>query len=99
MKATITIFAAALILNAGIMFAANETTSASATADHTSISSLSLAPVMPNEADFNDVAPDIFTDVIRLAPVTPSEADFSDSTAIIDIHALAPVTPVTADFE
>jgi hypothetical protein len=41
---------------------------------------LSLAPVTPSVADFNeDDDPDTTADIIVLAPTTPAEADFSDS--------------------
>jgi hypothetical protein len=61
----------------------------------------SLVPVTPLEAGFNDVVPDVNSDLKVLAPVTPSEADFNDSTEGPEstLSYLAPVTPAEADFE
>ncbi len=58
-----------------------------------------LAPVMPTEADFSDVAPVALLDAMVLAPSVPAIADFNDAVDVtIDINELAPATPA-ADFE
>ena len=64
-----------------------------------SISTISpfLAPAVPLEAEFEDMAPVI--DLGSLAPATPAKADFSDGAdQMINIAALAPETPTVADF-
>jgi len=60
----------------------------------------SLAPVTPEEADFNDGVPSTGEILINPAPVTPKEADFSDEVLETgaDLLLLAPVTPAEADF-
>ena len=97
MKATITILAAVLTFQAGILFAGNEITSAPVTNESAMIS---LAPIMPAEATFEDINATTI-DITNLAPSMPLEADFTDVTpdAIIDLMNLAPTTPATADFE
>ena len=123
MKTIFTLLAAIFTLQAGIIFADNNTFSAPASsANSTSfitflapvtpaeatfevdiastIDFANLAPVVPIEADFNDVAPESAIDLLNLMPVTPAEADFYDAPdGVVDIHALAPVTPAVADFE
>jgi len=96
MKATITILAAVLTLNAGILFAGNEIISAPVT-NESFITA--IAPITPTEATFEDFNPTT-VDIATLAPVTPAVAEFSDSISLtIDINALAPITPAAADFE
>jgi hypothetical protein len=59
---------------------------------------ITLAPTMPVEATFEDVA--VVSEFSALMPVTPMEADFNDVAAVesMDITNLAPVEPVEADF-
>ena|ERR1035437_8702396 len=59
-----------------------------------------LAPVIPVEADFNDM-PSEMASVLNLVPITPVLADFEDASdeITVDFTALAPVTPAEADFE
>ncbi len=123
MKATVTILAAFLTLQAGILFAGNNNFPVPASSENSTLFIISLAPatpaeatfevvntitidfatlspVVPNEADFNDVAPESAIDLMNLMPVAPAAADFYDVTDIVvDIHALAPVAPAVADFE
>jgi hypothetical protein len=96
MKATISIFAAILTLQAGILFAGNETISAPV-ANESAV--ITLAPSAPMEATFEDVATTVI-DFVAIAPATPVEADFSDIApdANIDLTNLAPLTPAVADF-
>ncbi|MCX6268841.1 MAG: hypothetical protein NTW16_16065 [Bacteroidetes bacterium] len=96
MKTTITILAAVLTLNAGILFAGNEISSAPIANESTFIT---LAPSAPMVATFEDAAIAL-VDFVSIAPVTPVEADFSDVApdATIDLTNLAPLTPAMADF-
>ena len=96
MKATFTILTAVFTLQAGILFAGNETISVPVANESTVIT---LAPSAPLEATFEDVATAVI-DFVAIAPVTPVEATFSDVTpdASIDLTNLAPLTPVVADF-
>jgi hypothetical protein len=100
MKTTITILAAVLTLNAGILFAGNDNISTAINDATATFTLASLAPVAPAEATFEDFdAVDI--DFSILAPAVPIEADFSDivPVASIDILNLAPVAPIEVDFE
>ena len=120
MKATITIIAAVLTLNTGILWAGNESSSVSianesamislapvtpaeATFEDVNVTTIdvaAIAPTMPLDAEFTDVAPDISIDLTNLAPFAPAVADFNDAVDVnINISALAPITPATADFE
>jgi hypothetical protein len=58
----------------------------------------SLEPVMPKEADFNDMLQDENVSMKDLTPVTPVEADFTDDDLQTIPVGLAPVTPAVADF-
>ena len=97
MKSTITILAAVLTLNAGIVFAGNETIS-SPVANESAV--ITLAPSAPLEATFEDATTAVI-DFVAIAPTTLVEATFSDVApdAIVDLTSLAPITPVLADFE
>ena len=115
MKATITILAAFLTLEAGILFAGNDNI-VPATNDNFTIS---LAPSTPIEANFEDITtislvdlmpvmpftatfddmPAIMPVLIALSPATPEIADFEDVDVPVDNAILAPVEPIVADFE
>lgn len=96
MKTTITILAAVLTLNAGILFAGNNTFSGTETTESAIIT---IAPSTPLEATFEDVNIAVL-DFAAIMPSTPVEADFSDVApdAAIDITNLMPSTPAVADF-
>lgn len=100
MKAIITIIAVALTLQAGILFASNDITSAPTVNELNIISLISLSPATPVEATFNDMPSEMIS-VDDLAPVTPAIADFNDSLEVmnIDIEMLRPAVPAEADFE
>ena len=64
----------------------------------------SLAPVIPNEADFNDVPVLPVYNDSALHPAIPSEASFNDSLTTVkvnpeQIYLLNPVLPAEATFE
>ena len=92
---TITI-ATILTLQAAILFAGNETTSAPMTNERVTIT---LAPSVPLEATFEDLN-EVVVNIDALAPVIPSEADFSDVAPVENatLMNLAPLTPSVADF-
>jgi hypothetical protein len=93
MKTTTLILAAVLALQVNILFAGNDVASAPAT---NSYSSVSLAPVTPTEATFEE---SIVTEMNALMPVTPTEATFEDAAPeMVSITALAPAPPAEADF-
>jgi hypothetical protein len=96
MKTTITILAAVLTLNAGILFAGATTFSGTETIES---SIVTLAPATPIEATFEDANIAVI-DFSAIIPSTPAEADFSDVApeAGIDLTNLVPVTPAVADF-
>jgi hypothetical protein len=97
MKTMTLTIATLLTLQAGILFAGNETASAPVTNESTVLATASFAPVTPAEATFED-----FTTVIEitaLQPLTPAEASFEDMpSGPASITDLAPVTPAVADF-
>jgi hypothetical protein len=95
MKATTIIIAAILTISMNVLLASND----GAEVNSESRSLLTLAPITPSEAAFED-ANDATVIAFNLAPVSPIEADFSDeiSETTIDIITLAPVTPIEADF-
>ena len=97
MKSTITILAAVLTLQAGILFAGNETISAPV-ANESAI--ITLAPSAPLEATFEDLTVTVI-DFVAITPATPVEATYSDFApdASTDLTNLAPLAPVVADFE
>jgi hypothetical protein len=96
MKTIFTIFAAAFILSANILFAGSE--GVAVNSNHSLSTTITLAPATPLEATFDDVA--VAADILTLAPATPAEATFSDDTENMDNPgAIAPVTPLVADFE
>ena len=97
MKAKITIFAAVLTLQAGILFAGNDNVSAPLANESSMILMISLAPATPVEATFEDMSTISMND---LMPMTPSEATFDDIPASVSsIIDLSPETPAVADFE
>ncbi len=91
-----TLIAAILVLQSTILFAGNETVSALESNAGNNFSIVSLAPVTPATATFED-----FTTVTTfdLAPVMPVEATFEEMPAeAFTVQALAPLTPAEADF-
>lgn len=97
MKATITILAAVLTLQAGILFAGNDFPPLTPNNDASASCCVLLVPCTPLEATFED---DATFDLNQLMPVTPTEASFDDmSSEMTSFANLAPVTPVVADFE
>ncbi|MDP1621325.1 MAG: hypothetical protein Q8M08_03210 [Bacteroidales bacterium] len=94
MKTSTIIIAAILTLNTGLLFAGNETTTASVTNRNRMIS---LAPSMPLEATFEDA---VTIETNNLIPVLPAEAEFNDTPSeMVSFADLAPVTPAVADFD
>jgi len=96
MKSATILLAAVLTLSLNVVFAR---TGGTAMISETSSSRISIAPVTPVEATFEEMT-DATATFTLLAPVTPAEADFSDAIpeTTIDIAALAPVTPGEAEF-
>jgi len=93
MKVTITLLAAVLTLQAGILVAGNDNLAPVSNEN----SMISLAPATPVEATFEDV---VTINLIDFLPVTPSEATFDDKPALMpSIIDLSPETPAVADFE
>jgi hypothetical protein len=98
MKTSTIIFAAVLTLQAGILFAGNENSSAPVTNEAATITMTFLAPATPVEATFEEFVAEV--GISSLVPVTPSEAAFEDMPGdMASTFNLWPVTPVTADFE
>ncbi len=98
MKTTITILTLVFTLSANLIFAGNEGVSLNSGSSMSTTANITLAPVTPLEATFEDDA--TVADFSTLAPATPAEATFSDeadNTGTDD--AIAPVAPLTADFE
>jgi hypothetical protein len=65
-------------------------------------SAVSLIPVAPKEASFDDESAGMSIDTLNtlLVPTTPEEADFEDnSTSFTESLSLNPITPVEAGFE
>lgn len=85
-----------LTLQAGVLFAGNEITSAPAARVS---STIALAPSVPVDVTFEDVATETL-DISVLAPTTTLEADFNDvlPEAVINLATLAPLAPTAADF-
>lgn len=95
MKTKIALIAAALTLQAGILFANNESVPAASANAATCITTLS--PTTPMEATFEEES---LFDFNQLVPVTPAEATFEDiSIDMISTLSLAPVVPAIADFD
>ena len=65
-------------------------------------SAVSLIPVTPKEAAFDEESSDASMDIhlFMLSPSTPKEADFEDDiTSLTNSLSLNPITPVEAGFE
>jgi hypothetical protein len=99
MKSTTIIIAAVLALQMNILFAGSKSSyETPVTNENSPLSLISLAPITPLEATFDDNATLTVYDV--LAPVTPTEATFEDMPyEMAPAIDLAPVTPAVADFE
>jgi hypothetical protein len=98
MKATTIIMAAVLSLLGSSLFAENNINLAPVAGANATISLVSLAPVTPVEATFEEIV--TLTDYSVFAPAIPLEADFNDNEMIqpVDYSTLAPATPAEADF-
>ncbi|MCX6246143.1 MAG: hypothetical protein NTW10_00280 [Bacteroidetes bacterium] len=98
MKATTIIIAAVFSLLVSSSFADNNMTLAPVTETNATTSLVSLAPVTPVEATFEEIA--TLTDYTVFAPVTPLEAGFDESDLVqpVDYSTLPPTTPSEADF-
>ena len=98
-KAISYILAAALILQAGNLFANNSFPRTNENKDANVTCCVSLIPTTPAEATFDDVIP--LNNVAALAPIIPAEADFTDTTpeTTYSLNDLAPVAPTSADFD
>jgi len=84
-----------LILQAGVLFAGNEISSAPSASAH---STILFAPVTPAEATFEEFIP--VMEVVVSGPVVPVEATFEETiTETLSVTDLAPGTPADADFE
>jgi hypothetical protein len=100
MNSKITIISAILVLQACLLFADNESSSAPAAIEMSTIAMANLAPVTPDEATFEEMPADEMTSTVDLQPVTPVAADFEDVADVaIDVKALASSAPVVAEFE
>jgi hypothetical protein len=97
MKATTIIIITVLSLHASFLFASNDFPPISTNIDASSSYCVSLMPITPAEATFED---DATFDMNELMPMTPAEAAFDDmpseTTSIVN---LAPMTPASADFD
>lgn len=102
---TIYVLAAFLGLPFSTIYAAGSLTEAPASLNSNTsyTASLTLAPVTPAEATFEElILPNgSMPGLTGLIPGTPSEADFNDEApaAAVSAAVLAPVTPKEADFE
>ena len=83
-------------LQIGLMKAGNDGTSVNTKNEMSYFSAISLAPVTPREASFEDT--EFSSEFSFLVPVTPKEASFEDTIEALIIINLAPVTPKEADF-
>jgi hypothetical protein len=94
MKPITIILVTVLTISVNLLFAGTE----GATVNRNNhAATISLAPVTPAEATFEDSSETI--DIQSLAPVSPAEADFnSDEDPMVSIRTLDPVTPANADF-
>jgi hypothetical protein len=97
MKAIITILAAILILQAGMILAGNDNISTPAMNESVVIT---LAPSVPMEATFEEIVATII-EVDAISPDIPIVADFYDIApeAGFTLMNLAPLTPAVADFD
>lgn len=96
MKATTLIIAAVLTLSANALFAENHNMVSTGASPETAAMMVSLAPAVPAEATFEDLA--VTADFAALTPVTPAEADFSDAAAV-ELPGLAPNNTAEATFD
>jgi hypothetical protein len=96
MKTITIILATLLILQINSLFASNDGVPMKANKEMSFNAVLSLAPVTPKEATFEEMA--TAAETFILAPVTPKEAAFEDEAEDLSITNLAPVTPAEADF-
>jgi hypothetical protein len=98
MKTTATLFIAIFLLQVNILFAGNDGVERNSRSDINSVQFVSLTPVTPAIADFEEASPS--SGFFQLAPTTPKEATFEDSNVDDEttIIGLAPVTPAEADF-
>jgi hypothetical protein len=107
MKATTIIIIAALSIQCSILFAGNDFPPLTLNNDASTSCCVSLVPVTPAEATFEDNASfdNIISEepsIVILAPVTPAIADFEDDDDVmisLDYGMLAPVAPAEATFE
>jgi hypothetical protein len=98
MKTTVTILSAIFILQINFLFGNNDGSPSSSTnREPSSTTIISLAPLTPKEASFEEEVP--ITNLNILAPVTPKEATFEDEAPTIELIQVAPVTPKEATFE
>jgi len=98
MKTSTIIIAAVLTLQAGILFAGNDNSSAPVTNESATITLAALAPAIPVEATFEEFA--AVNEIGILMPLTPVTAEFEDVAIVpTEFSTLAPVTPAAADFE
>ncbi|HNY01787.1 MAG TPA: hypothetical protein PKG48_04330 [Bacteroidales bacterium] len=96
MKKSVLTLAAVFTLTTTLVFTGNKSMS-SAPFSGESIT-ISLAPVTPVVAEFEEMVP--VNDFNGLAPATPAEATFEEIPSEMTIPAgLAPAAPATADFE
>jgi len=88
MKAKIIIFAAILGFQVNTLFAANSGIR----------NFVSLAPVIPSEAVYTDVVPELNMSLLDLAPITPNEVEVMNITPepTNDLETLAPMIPSEA---
>jgi hypothetical protein len=97
MKTTVTILSILFIFQINVLFGNNDGSPSSSNRELSSTTIISLAPLTPKEASFDEDVP--LTNLEILAPVTPKEATFGDEAPTIDLIQLAPVTPKEATFE
>ncbi|MEI6436064.1 MAG: hypothetical protein WCP32_14555 [Bacteroidota bacterium] len=97
MKTTKIILAVILSLQTGILFADNENITTPVTEINSTISTITLDPITPAEATFEDIITEIT--FFGLSPLTPIVASFDDfSVEMVSAIDLSPLTPSEADF-
>ncbi|MCX6279151.1 MAG: hypothetical protein NT004_13800 [Bacteroidetes bacterium] len=97
MKTTKIILAAILSLQIGNLFAGNENICAPVAEVSSTINTITLVPITPVEATFEDITTEIT--FFGLSPLTPIVASFEDfSVEMVSAIGLSPIMPSEADF-
>ncbi|MCX6278979.1 MAG: hypothetical protein NT004_12925 [Bacteroidetes bacterium] len=97
MKTTKIILAVILSLQIGNLFAGNENICAPVTEVNSTLNTITLVPITPAEATFEDITTEI--SFFGLSPLTPIVASFEDfSVEMVSANDISPVMPSVADF-